>query len=318
MTWFVNDLSLCGQYADTAAFLNDLKELMQARAKLPVLQQRMYCSRELHTRPVTKHMDFREAVKSPQKIVPLQLVLAWLTKHGPFWEDFRQFNEDDYFELSGVDVTDQGIGEAARSQIMGREASTYSFSGGGFNYTPLQVQHGLAEEPLGIVEVANLWNPTWLSQTAQATVPLPENWAQMLEQAGQLFDNLYFSPSSIDPLKKEPFSNYVVERVFALLAVLQEFVTCLNPDGTQSPRNHELIEQHFSGLKAWFTDESVTNKRDFSEEMTFPDPESDGENVFCSWHGKVKSPQYRIHFLWPTASCKKFRIFYIGPKITKG
>lgn len=317
MTWFVNDLSLRGQYSDTAAFLNDLKDLMQARARLPVLQQKMYCSRELHTRPVTNHMDFREAVKSPQRIVPLQLVLAWLTKHGPFWEDFRQFNADDYFELGGVDVTDQGVGEAARSQLVSREVFTYSFAGGGYDYTPLQVQHGLAEEPLGIVDIANLWDPAELSHSALAAVPLPGNWTQMLDQARQRFDNLYFSPSSIDALKKEPFSNYVVERVFALLAVLQEFVSSLNPDGSQSPRNHELIEHHFSGMKAWFTDESVTNKRDFAEEMTFRDPETDGENVFCSWHGKIKSPQYRIHFVWPTATNAKFRIFYIGPKLTK-
>lgn len=317
MTWYVNDLSLCGQYGDATAFLADLKSLMQARKRLPVLGQKMFCSRELHTRPVTKNMDFREAVKSQPNNVPVQLVLAWLTKFGPFWEDTREFNEDDYFELGGVDVTDLGVGEAARNQIAGRQASCFSFAGGGFDYTPISVQHGLIEQPLGTNHIPNIWDLNTLCQIAQATVPAPENWVQMLSQAQGRFDNLLFSPDAIDSLKKEPFSSYVVERVFALLAVLQEFVSCLNEDGSHSDRNHELIAQHFSGVKAWFTDESETNKRDFNDKMSFPDPDNEGEHIFCSWHGKIKSPQYRIHFEWPLPGRSKFRIFYIGPKITK-
>lgn len=317
MTWYVNDLSLCGQYVDATAFLVELKTLMQARKKLPVLEQKMFCSRELHTRPVTRNMDFREAVKSQQAIVPVQLVLAWLTKSGPFWEDDRVSNEDDYFELDGVDVTDLGIGEAARSQIAGRQASSFSFADGGFDYTPIDVQHGLIEQPLGTISIPNIWDSNTLYQIAQATVPAPVNWMQMLSQAEGYFDNLYFSPEVIDSLKKESFSSYVVERVFSLLAVLQEFVSCLNEDGSHSDRNNELISQHFSGPKAWFTDESVTNKRDFHDEMSFPDPDNKGEHIFCSWHGKIKTPQYRIHFEWPLAGRSTFRIFYIGPKITK-
>ena len=39
--------------------------------------------------------------------------------------------------------------------------------------------------------------------------------------------------------------------------------------------------------------------------------------LFCPWHGKVKSPQYRIHFSWPTTATTPIYIVYVGPKLTK-
>lgn len=318
MAWYVNDLSLCGQYPNATAFLDDLAELMRVRSKVPMLEQKLFCSRTLHTRPVTANLNFREAVKSLPHYIPVPLVLAWLTKNGPFWEDAREFNEDDYFEHSGQDVTHFGLGEAARRLLVGLEASNFSFARGGFDYSPIDILHGLPESPLNTVPVPNLWTITALHKCALATIPAPVNWLQMLEQAQGRFDKLVMSPHSIDKLRKEPFSQYVVERVFVLLDVLQRFMNFRDEDGSYSEGNHELIAQHFVGKKAWFTDESETNKQEFYEDMSFPDPEQDGNKVFCSWHGKIKTPQYRIHFEWPVESRSKLRVFYIGPKITKG
>lgn len=317
MTWYVNDLSLCGQYHEAKAFLDDLTTLMRTRSSVPTLAQQFFCSRTLHTRPVTPNMNFREAVKSAPKQISVPLILAWLTKYGPFWEDAREFNEDDYFEHGGQDVTDLGLGEVARCRLTGRHASSFSFAAGGFDYTPIKVLHGLPESPIGTVPIPNIWDADTLKESAQAAVPAPTNWLKMLEQAQGRFNSLKFSPRSVDDLRREPFSQYVVERIFVLLSVLQEFMDCLQADGSYSDRNHELIAQHFVGEKAWFTDESETNKQDFCAEMSFPDPDQNGDKVFCSWHGKIKTPQYRIHFEWPLEGRSKLRVFYIGPKITK-
>jgi hypothetical protein len=317
MTWYVNDLSLCAQYSQTATFLDDLKKLMSIRSKVPLLDKKLFCSRTLYTRPVTATLNFREAVK----LLPSQnvhLVLAWLTKNGPFWEDSREFCEEDYFEHCGQDVTNSGLGEAARRLLVGLQASSFSFSRGGFDYSAIDILHGLPEDLLDTVPVPNLWDMNSLHQCALVVTPSPENWPQMLEQAQHRFDKLLFSQKSIDRLRKEPFSQYVVERVFVLLDVLQRFMDYLCEDGSYSDENHELIAKHFVGEKAWFTDESVSNKRDFREDLSFPDTEHDGQKVFCPWHGKIKTPQYRIHFEWPVEARPKLRIFYIGPKITKG
>jgi len=316
MHWFVNDVSLRGQYPDAATFAKALVELLKVRETTPILAEKLLCSRNLHTRLVTPHLDFRSAVTSVPKQIPVQLVLRWLTKHGPFWDDIRESAEDDYFEYDELDVTDSGLGEAARALLAERDAECFSFPNGSFDCTPIEVQHGLSESPLGLVSVPNTWDVSALRQIAQTMLPSPVNWVQMLEQAQARFSNLSISPNAVLALKKDPFSNYVVERVFFLLQTLQDFIDCLNEDGTHSARNHELIETHFTGQKAWFTDESQTNKNSFREEMTFLD-ENNNEHVFCPWHGKIKNPQYRIHFEWPVPTGAKLRVFYIGPKITK-
>lgn len=315
MAWYINDLSLTGQYHDVSAFLGNLKELMRQRQQTPILSQELFCSRTLHTRPVTPTDDFRTAVLSDRAIV--QPVLAWITKKGPFWDDDRQPNPDDYFECLGLDVTDQGLGEAARCQLAGKESFSVSFSNGDFDCTPVVVVQGLPEEPLATLAISNIWKFSELQNSALAAIPSPCNWHQMFEQARLRFEKLTFSPQCIDELAIQPFSAYVVVRVFELLRVLNEFMQFRNDDGTYSAKNYELIDQHFSGAKAWFTNESVTNQRDFENEMSFLDFEHPGEKVFCSWHGKIKTPQYRVHFEWPIKASQTLRVFYIGPKITK-
>jgi len=245
------------------------------------------------------------------------LVLNWLAKAGPFWEESRQAVADDYFECHDTDVTDQGLGEAARRLLSGNTGSTYSFANSGFEYTPLPVVHGLAEAPFGTVSVQNHWEITGLRIAAENATPPPLNWTQMLDQVQARFEQLDLVRSCIAPLNGEPFSRYVVERVAELLRVLNEYVACLARAGGMTERNHELFAQHFTGEKAWFSDESETNKHKFRHQMTFVDPGNPSAGVFCPWHGKIKTPQYRIHFEWPPKPGEKLRVFYIGPKITK-
>jgi hypothetical protein len=74
------------------------------------------------------------------------------------------------------------------------------------------------------------------------------------------------------------------------------------------------------GDRARFTDSSDTEKKDrqFAQAMTFTHPETRGR-VFCSWHGKIQTPLYRIHFEWPIPDNqdRKILVAYIGPKLTK-
>ncbi len=42
-----------------------------------------------------------------------------------------------------------------------------------------------------------------------------------------------------------------------------------------------------------------------------------GHQLECFWHGKIKSPQYRIHFSYPIEEDVPLYIAYIGPKLTK-
>lgn len=317
MSWYINDISLAGQYQTPVDFIADLKQLLVARNQIPLLAAQLYCSRSVHCRPVSPNCDFQRAVINSGDRSLIALVLNWLSKAGPFWEDSRQHVADDYFEYEGTDVTDQGLGEVARRLLSGSAGSTYSFARTGFDKTPLHVVHGLPEAPFGALDVHNFWEIAGLRLAAEDATPPPQNWNQMLNKAQDQFEQLNLIPSCIEPLIGEPFNRYVVERVNELLGVLNEYVTCFSEAGDKTDRNHELLTQHFTGEKAWFSDESETNKQKFRSQMTFIDPCDSTREVFCPWHGKIKTPQYRIHFEWPPRLRERLRVFYIGPKITK-
>ena len=101
------------------------------------------------------------------------------------------------------------------------------------------------------------------------------------------------------------------------LIVLHELKNCFDEDGERTPAGHSLYQKHFTGDKAWFSDSSVTEKRNFRTELTFPNPSLPGESLFCTWHGKVKTPQLRIHFSWPIRATEPLYVVYVGPKLTK-
>ena len=133
------------------------------------------------------------------------------------------------------------------------------------------------------------------------------------------FPNLVLSESIERVLAPHPFNLYVIERSMELLTVLQQYLESRDDNGRHTANTRDLLARHFSGGKAWFTDESATNKRAFKNELTFPDPIDPTAQVFCPWHGKIKTPQYRIHFAWPIeAADRVIRVVYIGPKITRG
>ena len=78
------------------------------------------------------------------------------------------------------------------------------------------------------------------------------------------------------------------------------------------------VEQYFFRRgKALFSDSSDSEKNDanFRTAMTFKDPE--GRELICFWHGKIKTPQYRIHFSYPLKKGAPLYIAYIGEKLTK-
>ncbi|MCP4698837.1 MAG: hypothetical protein GY862_18595 [Gammaproteobacteria bacterium] len=321
MQWHVNDLSLDGQFADARAFRAALEPLLALRRRDPVVRERLYCSRTLHTRPVTANADFRQAVYSLADRNFKQLVLTWLTQQGPFWNDARQANPDDYFEYQGEDITDQGLGETARRQLAGIDAWTFSFTGSRFVFTtsPLRVQHGLAEDPFGFVDVENHWTLSDLAQAAQSICPEACNWNEVMAEARQRFDGLLLADTIESVLQPQPFSHRLAERIFELLKILECIVVESDGHGKLSDRGIDIVNKHFVGEEAWFSGESNSNKRKFKQALTFPDPANpDHPRLLCPWHGKIKTPQFRIHFEWPRpAGQKRIKVAYIGPKITK-
>ncbi|MGH6842357.1 MAG: hypothetical protein ACREDV_09750, partial [Methylocella sp.] len=142
------------QFPDAYAFVSGLSAILGVRGRLPRLRNELYASRILPERKVTQQLTFKAAILQAAERDLRHQILQWFDRQGPFFEDNRLFEQDDYFECFDVDVTDQGLGEAARRIKSGQDAGAFSFTGGAIDFaqTPLFVDHGIREERLGQYE----------------------------------------------------------------------------------------------------------------------------------------------------------------------
>jgi hypothetical protein len=318
MEWHINDLSLRGQFETPLAFRASLEPILRLRQRRPDLRSRIFCSRSLYLRLVTPSSNLQQAIFAIGDPVFKQLALQWFANAGPFWDESRAPAADDYFHFEGEDVTDQGLGEAARRQLVQIPAHSFSFLDppvNRFRLTSIPVQHGLPEDPLGRIDVPNDWGTDAVEASA---VVRPSSWLEMINQCRTALGLLIFPDEIINQLRPYPFSHGVAERINELLKILQTLALETLDDSSFTDEGLRLYQMHFVGEKASFTDESDANKRDFKSEMTFRDPTVPHERIFCPWHGKVKIGQYRIHFEWPRPrGQRRFKVVYIGPKIAK-
>lgn len=318
MRFYVNDLSVDAGFPDHAAFETAILGLLQTRQKQH-LRRRLICSRQFCSRLAYGDVPIMRAAQRLGRD-ERALLLGWITNSGPFLDDDRQEEELDLFSFEGVDVTDQGLGEAARRLKHGFDARTYSFLGNvkhEFDKTPLSVIHGLEEEPFHEFVINNDWTIAQLVEAAQNLPGEPKSWTELLELCVDQYDGLLFGEQILDTLARHPYQPYLAERILRLLGILQEIVQHMDCDGNLDEVGRELRQTYFVGRRALFSDESVTNKRTFRGQMTFVDPGDSSELITCFWHGKISTPTFRIHFEWPARAGEKLKVPYIGPKISK-
>ncbi len=322
MRWYINDASLQGQFVDREQFLVLLRRLLKARQQSERLRGGLRTTRGLPRQPVSPSLDLRTAVQQSRDRTLLLLTLAWLDASGPFAEDDRTSEPDDYFECLSLDVTDGGLGEATR-RIKGEElAMTFSFPGGAhdFGHSPLVVSHGLPEDRLGTYSVPNTWESDALAASVIHALPPITSWRALVEVARERCPRLIV-PDAVflrRELAGEAFSTVIAETALRQMGYLDAYMAAREPDGSDGPRAREIVEQYFTGDRAPFSGESDSNQRDFRDEMTFADPVVEGAYVFTHWHGKISHRFFRMHFEWPVPSDRrKLKVLYIGPKITK-
>jgi hypothetical protein len=319
--WYINDASLRGQYADALQFEGVVRALLLTRSRIESLRGGLSTTRTLRERPVTQNLNVRETVQRAADPEYRRAVLSWLDRSGPFVEDDRAPEEDDYFEYAGLDITDSGLGEAARRVKASELATTFSFVGSNpsFELTPLAVEHGLPDDRLGIYNVENSWTVDQLRNSAIAAATPATSWKLLIETARQRFPRLILPDSIFNDgrLAREPFEAAIRDRVLSLLGHLDLYMSDRQPNGAEGPISQSVINNFFTGENALFTGESPSNQRDYRDVLTFPDPDG-GDGIFAHWHGKIRHRFFRMHFEWPVpAGATYLKIVYLGPKLTK-
>ena len=318
MELLFNDLSIHGQFRDLTTFKTAVDVVMSIRARIQRFGRELYSHRNVVDRHVTPDATMRKAVGTLDRDKQ-RAVMTWLTRHGPFWEDGRAHDEDDYLDCVQYEdriVTDTAVGEAAYGRFHGLDRRLVSIVPSAWERAQVRVDWHEHDSVRG-TDVPNYWDAdTLVADLDIAQLPLA-SWRKLEEAARTRCPDLEFARDSFAPLAGHPFHQGAAERILVRLCVLQEFKNCFDERGERSAEGHRLYEKHFTGDKAWFSDSSTSEKDDYRQELTFPSPSGRGEYLFCTWHGKVKTPQLRIHFSWPARAAAPLYIVYVGPKITK-
>jgi len=320
LRFYLNESSLQGQFVDENEFRRQIKALLSARRRSPILAA-MRTTPQLTEQAVSPTRNFREVIQSGRDRDLERAVLEWITKTGPFIHEDQLQEDEDIFYCLGFEVTEGGLGEAGRRVKAGERCAAMSFPGGpcDFARSPLPVVHGFEDEPIATYDVENFWNLEKALQFAFDIDKLASTWEETIKVARNRFSKLLLSDNlwKIKKLASQPFDPVIRDQCFRLLCCLNEYMKGHNSDGSEGVRSSEIKRNFFQGGNALFSDESDTNKRDYEKEMTFEDPEG-GEPIVATWHGKIRHRQFRIHFEWPVPSkAKVIKILYIGPKITK-
>jgi hypothetical protein len=243
--------------------------------------------------------------------------MQWLTRHGPYWEDAQLHDENEWLEVNGEIVTSTAIGEAAICQSRGLCRELISIEPSDWLFTPIVVTWILDSSAKEDISVTNHWHIETVKQSLATNPVRIESWNDLATQVRRACTRLTFADDTFDPLAGHPFSIGAAERIQVLLYTLNEFKGCFDENGKRDAEGNRIYADHFTGEKAWFSDSSSTEKSEFQNELTFPHPESARRSLFATWHGKVKTPQIRIHFSWPVRSETPLYVVYVGPKITK-
>ena len=317
MLLLVNDLSLHGQFTNLDAFGEAIGRVMSIRQMARRNGHELRCHSRMRDAEVTPTLSMPAAISALVE-AKRRALMQWLTQQGPFWDDTRQHGPGDYLAYNDdIVVTDTALGEAAYCCLTGTESHVVSVIPSSWKFTPVTVQWSPDSGPPKTVEVRNHWEPGTLEEALQAA-PIPmASWQQLESAARSRCPHLTFGSDAFQCLLGHPFVPGAAQALLIRLTTLNRLKDCFDEHGQRTPEGHSLYQDHFTGDKAWFSDSSDAEKRDFETELTFRLPTPEGESLLCGWHGKVKTPQLRIHFSWPISATRPVYVVYVGPKITR-
>ncbi len=215
------------------------------------------------------------------------------------------------------DVTKSALAVIAKRLSNKISCTLFSFEIGnrGYLVDPLDVKHFKKEVLVGSYPILNFWELKQLENHIIDQYKI-KTWPELLEVAKLQFPNLDFGDILKHPkCSGMPNNIPLFHNILSKLEILNQYAEDYLNNGKEGQIAKNLKKEFFHGDKAWFSDESPTNKIVFKNQLRFKS--KNRGKVSAPMHGKINEPAYRIHFEWPfNNSMKKLEILYIGPKIT--
>ena len=298
---------------------------MEMRRTARRFEREIYCHRALLNAMPMPDTSMQQAIGSLAGESKRRSIMAWLTRSGPFWDDFRQHGPDDWLEcrnegeFKGEIVTETAVGEATFRKLHGVEAGLIGATPSDWEFSPVEVawitEDQERDEETAMIE--NWLNADDLSGRLQATAPPVRSWNRLRETALNRFDRLRFSNDCFEPLTGVPFAMSSADRILVLLDILDRVAQAFDTGGKRTAEGHKLHQDYFHGDKALFSDSSPSEKNRFRNEMMFSHPGDPATELFCTWHGKERHSNLRMHYWWSGVASDPVYIVYIGPKIAR-
>jgi hypothetical protein len=323
MNVYVNELSFHGQFSTVVDLIGELRKLWGIHDLCKRYDTALYCARNsLATRPGALDLTVREAVLRHATRDEKRIILTWLDRTGPFWDDEQVHDPNVFYYLVRPSLTDElvtetGLAECTAHCLAGGEGSLFSVSPSDFEYTPIQTAVELDNDPRISCQLDNFWHLLPLESHLQQAVKLA-TWEDVNAYVQSVYPHLCFSGDCFSSLMPCPFSRIVAERILVLLRILDTLSSSTQMDNSLNVEGQKIRETYFTGHHSLFTDSSPSEKIDFANELTFRHPLTQTPAMF-TWHGKVRfGLQYRIHFEWPKRNPEQpLPVVYVGPKLTK-
>ena len=319
MELLANDRSIHGQFHDIRSFLDAFTRLMSMREVAKRFGREIHCNMEFMNKEPVRGISMQKAFGrfSDNK---RRAAMIWLTRAGPFWDGHRLHGINDLLECQGDIITNSAVGEAAYRTLKGIECNLLSLIPSDWNYSPINViwhcrdAQGLDKRRV----ILENWRDSDSLKASLIKVPPPvESWNGLLNISRERFKNLIFAEYCFNPLRGFPFVNSSANRILELFSVLDRLASAFDANGSRTQEGYQIYRDHFTGDRAWFSDSSVSEKRKFRNELTFPHPNDLGKFLFSTWHGKISHMNYRLHYSWSERAGEPVYIVYVGPKISK-
>lgn len=318
MQLLANELSLHSQFHTVSDFHAAMGGLMAMRRVASNFDVEVECHRSFSERTPIKGVPFQKALfRFP--LGERRIIANWLLQTGPYWENGHRHGEDDYFEFDGEIVTDCSVAEAAFRTLLGVECGLLSITPSDWCMSPTEVRwtYGNTKADHEIVEVFNCWSVEMLEEYLNQRSTSISSWNELGVFCRTHFVNLVFSEDCFSQMGRLPFAKCAANRLRHLFSILDDLVSERDQFGSRTRLGHELFRNNFTGDRALFSDSSDTEKRQFECDLTFKHPTNPSKTLFCTWHGKVRHQELRLHFAWPTEPDGPAYVVYVGPKITK-
>ena len=317
MELLFNDLSLHGQFRSARDFEESIGRVMEMREVARRFGLDVYCPRSVAYARVVGDMPMQQAVQSLGKERQSAL-MAWLTQEGPFIEDTRRHRGFDYLACGDEVVTDTAVGEAAYCRIYGEDIRLVSLSPSTWNFSPAPVVWHKPRRRYVSVDIENYWEREALQRGLESAPAPMKTWRGLEEVVRMRYAALTFSDDAFKSILHHPFVPGAAKKINQILGVLHELKHSFDAQGRLTNEGQELHDNHFIGDKALISDSSDTDKARFGKELTFPNPSSPNEYLFCPMHGKVNTNvPIRVHYHWRIRADEPVCVVYVGPKITK-